>query len=832
MDFNDSFGVLEDQGALLSEVARQINNGVIVTDRQDRVTWVNPGFEAMSGYSLSEMLGKKPGSLLHGEKTDPDTVRYMNERLLSGDAFSCEVLHYRRNAEPYWVRIECKPVVFQEGRFNGHISIYNDITAEKKHQDSLRHNLQIHRAVLGTLYDAVITTDIRGRIKSVNPALEKMFGYSGQDLIGQPITRLMPPEIGVAHPGFMRAYATGSRPDSPIMGNLRSVQGLRSDGSRFTLRIAVTETEVNSERLLVAALHDISEIEQREADLERFRKTLDHTLDCVFMFDAATLQFFYVNRGAEVQVGYTAEEMMSMHPYDIKPEYTKSQFLELIAPLVSGEKQVLNFQTLHRHKTGRDIPVDVFLQYVELADEAPRFIAVVRDISEQQKQREAIEKLAYYDPLTNLPNRRLIRRALIDCMRRSAESGCFCAVMLTDLDDFKTVNDTLGHRIGDDLLIEVSDRFASVIGDSGTLARLGGDEFLIVVESSATDRNKTLEAITGLSRALLASASEPASALKNARAISTSIGVVLFQGQSSTVSDLMRMADIAMYDAKKKGKNSFSVFGEAMQRRLLEEQSMSVELNAALSMDDEIVPWFQIKVDENGRVTGFEALVRWIHPYRGILSPGSFLELAERQNLMGALSDQILALSCRTLSDWRERFDVDHLTVAVNVSQSQLATRDFPEKVRQVLADTGLPPSALILEITESAVAENIQHSTWQMNQLLGLGVRFSMDDFGTGYSSLSYLRQLPISELKIDRSFVESLLQDEDGFAIVRAILSLAAGLQLSVVAEGIEREEQWRALKSMGCRGFQGYFFGKPQSAGDVEALLGQHFPARPAT
>jgi EAL domain-containing protein (putative c-di-GMP-specific phosphodiesterase class I) len=231
-------------------------------------------------------------------------------------------------------------------------------------------------------------------------------------------------------------------------------------------------------------------------------------------------------------------------------------------------------------------------------------------------------------------------------------------------------------------------------------------------------------------------------------------------------------------------------------------------------------------VDQQGRFTGFEALARWHHPERGLLNPGSFIELAEKKNLIVPLSQLILTQACQRMSQWREQFDIDHWTVSVNISQSQLAQGDFPDTIGRVLADTGLPAHALILEVTESVVAENIEASIRQMDRLRSIGVRFSMDDFGTGYSSLSYIRQLPINELKIDKSFVDTLLTDSESHSIVRVILLLSDALGLTVVAEGIESEEQWRALTSLGCPGFQGYYFSRPQPAdGILEALCQQH-------
>ena len=685
-------------------------------------------------------------------------------------------------------------------------------SSEDQSQQALEHSFNINRAILNTLYDAVVMTDLQGRIQSVNPALERMFGYTENELVGECITKLMPPEVAHHHPGYMRAYADGETPGK-IMGNVRAVQGLRADGTRFTLQIAVTETRVGAERLLVAALQDITESEEARLNLKRFRTTLDSTLDCVFMFDAQALQFFYVNQGAIDQLGYTKHELLALHPYDVKPLYPEAEFRKMLEPLVSGEISRLKFQTVHRHKDGHDLPVDILLQYVKLEDEPARFVAIVRDITEQQRHREEIEHLAYFDPLTNLPNRSLIALRLENCLRNCAESGHYGALMLTDLDDFKAINDTLGHRDGDQLLVEISNRFASVLGDRHSISRLGGDEFLVVVTTPHRNYQAALKQAGQIADQLLAAAVLPSHTLGEAPPLSTSLGFVLFNDDSISASELMRMADIAMYDAKKKGKNSVSLFDEIMQKELVEEHQLTADLNIALSAGDEIVPWFQPKVDSTGGFIGFEALARWHHPERGLLGPISFIELAEKKNLIVALSDQILMKTCRQMRSWREQFAMDDWTVSVNISQSQLAMSNFPEKVANALAETGLPASALILEVTESVIAENIDVSIQQMLRLRSMGVRFSLDDFGTGYSSLSYIRQLPIDELKIDRSFVNTLLDDSETRSIVSVILLLAEALNLDVIAEGIEQEVQLQALQELGCSGFQGYFFSRPQ-------------------
>ncbi|WP_191965243.1 sensor domain-containing protein [Marinobacter halotolerans] len=807
---------------LLSEVARQINNGVVITDERGFVTWINHGFEKISGYKLHEMLGKRPGELLQGEQTDPDIVTYMGDQLAKRQSFSVEMINYHRSGTPYWIRIQCQPFEPRSGARKGFIAIQTDISAEKANQEKFENSLRLNHTILETLHDAVVTTDINGRIRTVNPALEELFGYPEDTLIGQSIEKLMPADVADHHGSHMKAYSDGLAGSGKIMGNARNLHGIRSDGSQFPLRIAVTETTVDSERLLVAAIHDITESEEAKAGLQRFRQTLDGTLDCVFMFDAQNLQFFYVNRGAIDQLGYSRKELMRMHPFDIKPDYPEDKFRELISPLVSGEVPRLSFQTLHRHKDGHAIPVDVALQYMTLEGEPPRFVAIVRDISEQHRHREEVEQLAYFDPLTNLPNRRLIRQRLAESMRTCSESGCFGAVLLSDLDDFKNINDTLGHRHGDDFLVEVSSRFLEVLGENTSLSRLGGDEFLVVLDTAEQDRSSAIRKVSETARQLLNAAYHASETIGGAQPVSTSIGIVFYNNASNSTAELMRMADIAMYDAKRKGKNNFSIFDEVMERNLLEEHTLTGDLSVALGRDDEILPWFQPKIDREGQITGFEALVRWNHPERGLLNPGQFIDLAERKNLIVPMSDHVLHQACQRMSAWRQQFAIDDWTISVNISQSQLAMRDFPQKIEQVLNKTGLPARALILEITETVVAENILHSIRQMELVRQLGVRFSLDDFGTGYSSMSYLRQLPIDELKIDKTFVDSILHDEEGNAIVKAILDLSHSLKLSVVAEGIEEEAQWEALKALGCEGFQGYFFSRPQPSEIILEML----------
>ena len=285
---------------------------------------------------------------------------------------------------------------------------------------------------------------------------------------------------------------------------------------------------------------------------------------------------------------------------------------------------------------------------------------------------------------------------------------------------------------------------------------------------------------------------------------------------------MMRFADIAMYETKRRGKNGYSIFDETMHQRMMLEESLADDLMAALDKKIEIEPWFQPKVDKEEQWVGFESLVRWRHPKMGLIAPDEFLPLAETKNLINQLGHRVLELSCTHFSAWREHCSIDHWTLSVNISQSQLNRTDFPKEVEQILKLTGLPGEALILEITESQIAEDLKHSIEQITKLRSLGVGFSLDDFGTGYSSLSYLRQLPIDELKIDRSFVNNIQTDPLDEAIVQSIIQVAKALNLVVVAEGIEDSKQLDALKKLQCDLYQGYYFCKPLPASEIELML----------
>jgi diguanylate cyclase (GGDEF)-like protein/PAS domain S-box-containing protein len=808
-DFSD----LEWAAALLNIVASNTINGIVVTDAQGYVIWTNAAFSNITGYQLDEVRGKKPGSILQGPDTSQETVQLIRQCLREQYSFNVDIINYNKTGYPYWVNVRAEPfnVATSKGDFYGFIAIQTDIDKEKKTNIRLNANLNFNETVLSTMKDAVLTLTDEGTIRSVNAAVSDIFGYVDHELLGQNICVLFPCD----DTQNMRARERYS--DTSI-----EITGKHKDASDIPVLLSISETESYVEKLRILVAHDLRERKAVEASLLGFRRTLDSTLDCVFMFDADTLRFSYVNQGAIDQLGYSKETLLEMKPYMIKPHLSESQFKEMIKPLMLKQKPSLSFETVHRRSDNTDIPVEIFLQYIELDNFAPRFVAIVRDITDKLRQQKEIEYLAYFDSLTTLPNRRYILKEIDKVIARVSVDKEYAAVLLIDMDDFKIINDTLGHSKGDEVLVELTQRFQACLPNNATLARLGGDEFLAVVEHLSEDKAQALAAISDFSKHLLESAKLSVSALSRAAEITSSIGIVLFNDDGYSTSELIRRADIAMYDAKSKGKNIASVYGDAMHNKLIHQQDLLAELRVALTVEDQIICWYQPKVNQDGELCGYEALVRWQHPQKGLLFPGDFIELAEDNNLVCQLGEKVLYQACHTMAQWTKQYALHDCTMAVNISQQQLALADFPQTVKDALAKSGLSASHLQLEVTESALAHDIDSSIKRMLKIRAIGVTFSLDDFGTGYSSLSYLQKLPISEVKIDRSFVMNLLHDSQVQAIVRAVVGLAQDLDLTIVCEGIEEERQWLTLKDMGCTLFQGYLFSRPAPPSDTVSLM----------
>ncbi|AXS80246.1 bifunctional diguanylate cyclase/phosphodiesterase [Dechloromonas sp. HYN0024] len=449
-------------------------------------------------------------------------------------------------------------------------------------------------------------------------------------------------------------------------------------------------------------------------------------------------------------------------------------------------------------------------------------VIIGRDISERKQAEAKINELAFFDQLTGLPNRTLLLDRLKQIMTASSRSGNHGALLLIDLDKFKTLNDTLGHDMGNLLLQQVASRLTDCVRAGDTVARLGGDEFVVMLTNlsgNATDAASQTEVVGEKILTTLRQTYQ----LRSIPYHSTpSIGVSLFSGEEMAIDDLMKQADLAMYKSKEAGRNALRFFDLDMERVVIKRAALEHDLHEAIEKKQFLLH-YQAQL-AGGRLTGAEALVRWQHPQRGMVSPAEFIQLAEETGLILPLGHWVLETACTQLAIWADRPEMTHLTVAVNVSAQQFHQSDFVDQVLEVLRKTGANPQRLKLELTESLLVANVNEIIEKMFALKSKGVCFSLDDFGTGYSSLSYLKRLPLDQLKIDQSFVRDVLIDPNDAAIARTVIALAQNLGLGVIAEGVETEAQRDFLASAGCHAYQGYFFSRPLPPDGFEIFASQ--------
>lgn len=446
---------------------------------------------------------------------------------------------------------------------------------------------------------------------------------------------------------------------------------------------------------------------------------------------------------------------------------------------------------------------------------------IARDITERKRAEAEIQRLAFYDELTGLPNRRLLLDRLDQAVQAHARDGLHGALMFLDLDNFKAINDTMGHEWGDRLLVQVAERLVQCVRAGDTVARLGGDEFVVVFQSLSADAAEAARQAESMAQNVLAALNQPYSVRERTIYSSPSLGLTLFgaaQEPQATVAELLQRADLAMYQAKSRGRNTLCFFDQAMQADATTRLGLEADMRDGLARG-EFLLHYQRVVDAGGATLGAEALVRWQHPRRGLVSPGDFIEVAEQSGLILPLGRLVLRAACEQLARWAQEVVRGHWTLSVNVSAQEFRHPGFVRQVLGVLEDTGADPRRLKLELTESTLLHEIEDSISRMQVLRDRGVGLSLDDFGTGYSSLAYLKRLPIQQLKIDQSFVRDVLTDPNDAAIACTVVALARSLGLDVVAEGVENEGQLEFLLANGCKRFQGYLFGRP---GPEQALL----------
>ena len=530
------------------------------------------------------------------------------------------------------------------------------------------------------------------------------------------------------------------------------------------------------------------------------------------------------NRAAERIFGYTAQEMIGHSVLSLLPAERQQEEQNFLGAVARGES-IYQFETERIRKDGRLIDVSFTISPIRnLQNQIIGVSATARDISERKRAESQIERLAFSDPLTGLPNRRLLMDRLERALVLAHRNQQLSAVLFIDLDNFKMVNDPLGHDTGDVLLKDVAMRLKSCVREGDTVARLGGDEFVVLLENLNGGTIEATEQSGVVGSKILTALSKPYQLDSHEQYGSASIGVTLFGAdRNETVEELLKRSELAMYDAKAAGRNVLRFFEQEMKAVVSARVQLEEGLRHALQ-GDQFVLYYQPQGDDINHLTGAEALVRWRHPQRGLVSPGDFIAVAEASGLILPLGRWVLHAACTQLALWAAQPGMAHLIISVNVSAREFRQPKFAEEVRHVINETGANPRRLKLELTESVLVEDVEEIISKMNVIKELGVSFSLDDFGTGYSSLSYLKRLPLDQLKIAQEFVRDILIDSNDAAIAKMVIVLAEALGLQVIAEGVETAAQRDLLLGLGCHHYQGYLMSAPVPIETFEALFKQ--------
>ncbi len=581
--------------------------------------------------------------------------------------------------------------------------------------------------------------------------------------------------------------------------------------------------EVPQDRLN-SVLGWVVETQKRLAKMEllQFKAIVDSSDDAIIGKTTTGIITSW-NRGAERIFGYTSLEAIGQPMLMLIPPDRAEEEPAILARISRGE-QVDHFETVRRRKDGQLINISSTIS--PILDHTGKVIGaskIARDITQAKVTESEIHRLAYYDTLTGLPNRRLLYDRLNHAMLTARRQGYGCAIMFIDLDNFKTLNDTRGHDVGDLLLQQVAQRLSTCVREGDTVARFGGDEFVVILEGQSQNASLAADRAETVGGKILKLLSEPYVLAGHQHYCTPSIGITLFSGGTCTTDELLKQADLAMYCSKSLGRNTIRFFDPEMQT--IVDQHAMIERDMRLALGEcQFKLHYQPQMGNDGNLSGAEALLRWHHPTRGLIPPGHFIPRAEETGQILQLGRWVIETACAQLVDWSTKPGFDRLTIAVNVSARQFYQADFAQQLLEVLQRTGANPRQLKLELTESMLALHVEEIIEKMSLLKSSGVRFSLDDFGTGYSSLAYLKRMPLDELKIDQGFVRDVLTDTNDAAIAKMVVVLADSMGIDVMAEGVETEPQREFLATLGCGAYQGYLLSRPLPIELFETFVNQ--------
>ncbi len=823
----DSRGSVEPHGSeLLRAVIDNLAEGVLILDGTAKVIAANPAAAAILGLTPEQLIGTSPAdprwAAVH-EDGSPwrEDAHPSLDTLATGKSQRDVVKGVQRpDGSRIWLSISTTPVDLPAPHAgHGVVASFVDVSSAVEGRRALQNSEQRFRDLTELSADWYWEQDAQFRFVDVSIGAQTRIGIAPQQFIGK--HRWDFPWFNMSEADWAAHRATLERHEP-----FQDLQLRRREASGDVTTISVSGKPIFDAQGRFTGYRGIGRnITQRKRSkrslreiVERFRSLTELSSDWYWEM-GPDLRFTYVSEGIRKVRGVAPETLIGKRRWDSDPTGANEDMARHRAILEAH----LPFKEFVLARTNADGKV-TFVSHSgkPMFSENGTFRGyrgIARDITARVLADEKLARMAHYDSLTGLPNRTLLQARLMRAIARADRGQTLLAVFFLDLDQFKEINDSLGHVVGDAVLKEIALRLESCLRATDTVARLGGDEFTLLLE----DVN-TLEEVTRVADKVLAAISERFEVAGHELHLSTSIGVTVYPHDHHDADTLLRNADLAMYQAKQEGRNNVQFFAQDMSVRTDKRVDLLGRLRGAIGRK-ELQLHYQPQVDvRNGGILGVEALLRWNDPERGLIPPGHFIPLAEDTGLIVAIGEWVLREACRQAKDWRDA-GLGSLSMAVNLSPRQFRQKNLVPMIAAILADTGLPAECLELEITESTMMQRSEEAVVSLRALHALGVQISLDDFGTGYSSLAYLHRFPVHTLKVDQSFVRDIKSDRDDAAIVSTVITLARQMGIKALAEGVETDAQLSFLRARGCDSFQGFLFCRPQPPQDIEALLGHH-------
>jgi diguanylate cyclase (GGDEF)-like protein/PAS domain S-box-containing protein len=789
------------------------HDGVVVLDPDLGITYASPTVEQIFGRTVDQLLGTNGLALVHPDDLDTAAEALAETSSTIGHRATRRVRAQHANGTWRWV--ECTAVnLSANDAVQGIVVNVRDVTENAAAEQAVRDSERLFRSLAQSSPTGVYLMQPSGECTYVNERFQEITGYSAADALGFGWHRLVHPDDRSA---VAAVDTTAGIDDQPLQVEFRVV---RPDGEVRWVAVNTGPMFDDEGRFqgVVGTVQDITERKEATRDSQRLTDIFEATHDLVAIADDQGA-LLYLNRSA--RQFFEIADHMALEQFDMLAQFG-TEMIERLTTEVQPELErdgMWYGELPIQRPDGTVVPHRVqLLAHKNDEGHSEFFSAVLHDISERKAIEHRLAHQATHDPLTGLPNRMLLLDRLDQGLRRARRSHRRVAVLFLDLDHFKVVNDSLGHGLGDRLLIAIAERLQTALRPADTVARFGGDEFVVLCEDLASQNDAI-----AIAERVNESLSGPFEIDDAEVFVGVSIGIAFPDDNDADPETLIRDADAAMYQAKDRGRARWVVFDNAMRASAVDRLDIENALRRALGRR-ELRVFFQPLVDlGTGHVSGVEALLRWEHPERGLLLPGDFITVAEETGLIVPIGSWVLDQACRQVQRWQASLPgLQPLVLAVNLSGRQLGHPRLVDDVASVLADTGIDPAMIELEITESVLMDDVEMSEETLGRLKRLGVKLVVDDFGTGYSSLSYLRRFPVDVLKVDQSFVDGLGSDPGDSAIVTAVVTLAHTLGLHAVAEGVETREQLSELRRLGCDTAQGFYFAKPATGDDIGELL----------